>query len=100
MFALALVYEYIYLFIVIIMTLRVISYYDKIGNSRNWSRSYGRNHSLVFPVLFFSLAIGLRSPMAEIFGDTVNYHLEYKTIINNPFVFDANAENFIFDNLF
>ena len=90
-------YLFIYLFLVIVVTFvernRYADSKARIGGTDN---EMGK---LLLLSVAMSLFFGLR-PHSYVFVDTMNYVLGYENNEGLMFVFDPNAENFIFDNLF
>ena len=93
-------YQSIYLILVTLMTLIVCSQYQ----SRNGLREFKHTPTDAFVgalVLFMVLFIGLRPVSGRYFVDMANYANWYSIFYEGePFRFDANAENLLFDNLF
>ena len=96
------VYNSIYLLIVTILSLFVYSQYShrntnivSINNPKKVN-----NVGLFLLVIFLILFIGFR-PQSYVFVDMMNYIQNYHAFLENvPFNWDANAENFLFDNYF
>ena len=96
------VYNSIYLLIVTILSLFVYSQYShrntnivSINNPKKVN-----NVGLFLLVIFLILFIGFR-PQCYVFVDMMNYIQNYHAFLENvPFNWDANAENFLFDNYF
>lgn len=93
-------YSTIYLIIVTIMTLVAYSQYQ----GRNGLREFKHTPTDVIGgllVLFMVLFVGFRPVNGRYFVDMANY-VQYYTIFyeGEPFHFDRNAENILFDNLF
>lgn len=96
------VYSSIYLLIVTILSLFVYSHYSHrntdIVSINNPKRV--NNVGLFLLVIFLTLFIGFR-PQSYVFVDMMNYIQNYHAFLENvPFNWDANAENFLFDNYF
>ena len=96
----AVVYSPIYIFIVTILSLFVYSRYSHITSDTvlfNNKRGKGGMFLLMLFLIFF---IGFR-PQSGVFIDMMNYIQNYHAFFENvPFHWDANAENFLFDNYF
>lgn len=96
------VYNSIYLLIVTISSLFVYSQYShrntnivSINNPKKVN-----NVGLFLLVIILILFIGFR-PQSYVFVDMMNYIQNYHAFLENvPFNWDANAENFLFDNYF
>lgn len=88
-------YLFIYLFIVSILTLKIIFKYWKTVNYV----VIDSQKSALYLAIFLSLFIGLR-PNDPIFADTVGYVASYKYQLGEPFHLSLEDENLIFDNLF
>ena len=97
------IYNYIYLFVVSFFTICAVQRYktqlvnnlrqDNINNN-NWGYP-----TAVILLIGLTLAIGLR-PETGNFSDSLNYRNYYYTFYDGePFTFDSNADNLIFDNL-
>lgn len=97
------IYNYIYLFVVSFFTICAVQQYktqlvdnlrqDNINNN-NWGYP-----TAVILLIGLTLAIGLR-PETGNFSDSLNYRNYYYTFYDGePFTFDSNADNLIFDNL-
>ena len=96
------VYSSIYLLIVTILSLFVYSQYSHrntaIVSINNPKRE--NNAGLFLLVVFLTLFIGFR-PQSYVFVDMMNYIQNYHAFLENvPFNWDANTENFLFDNYF
>ena len=90
-------YRYIYLFIVTLMTFFAVSSYNHWGKQLNAKKnSQILALLLMFLVTFF---IGTRPNSGE-FVDMGNYNNYYYLQLGEPFEFDKNTENIIFDNFF
>lgn len=93
-------YSTIYLCFVSLMTLVVYAQYQ----GRNGLREFKHTTTDVIGgalVLFMVLFIGLRPVSGRYFVDMANYVLYYTTFYEGePFEFNWDAENFLFDNLF
>lgn len=97
---LTVLYQYIYLILVIFLTVFAMSKYNGMSNQRLENHNKANMGSLFVVVIFFILAIGFR-PISSFFVDMANYNAEYYAFhYGSPFVFDWNAENYLFDNLF
>lgn len=93
-------YSNIYFIIVTIITIIVTTKYRGYDNSRlNVHGTLNNSRMWLLPI-FFTLFIGLR-PISRVFVDMVNYNSFYYALAGRqPFVFDWNSRNYIFDNLF
>ena len=93
-------YQTIYLIIVTLMTLVAYSQYQ----SRNGLREFKHTTTDTIAgalVVFMVVFIGLRPVSGHYFVDMANYVKHYTYIYEGePFYFDTNAENLLFDNLF
>lgn len=89
----ALIYQYIYIIIVAIVTVSHLNRYKRadIVSCR------GNQHSTILLMAAATLFIGLR-PISGYFVDMGNYKFLFQRLQGDLFVFDADAENLIFDN--
>ena len=93
-------YQSLYLLLVTIITLVVYNQYKYQDGLYDYELP-PTHMSDIMLVAFMSIFIGLRPLSWYYFGDMANYAEYYKTFFEGvPFVFDRNAENLIFDNLF
>ena len=92
------IYQYIYLVIVIILTISVISQYDGMDYKKYINHSNASISTLIVITLFFTIAIGLR-PLSWVFVDMMNYYQDYQLQYGAPFAFSLEYDNFIFDNI-
>ena len=93
-------YQYIYLIIVILLTVSAMSQYNGMSNQGFENHNKANVGSLFVVVVFFILTIGFR-PISSVFVDMANYNAEYYTLLyGNSFEYDWKADNFLFDNLF
>lgn len=92
-------YQYIYLLIVLLMTVNYFNEYKKYGaHLRYGQRNVSLGAGWIITIILV-LFIGLR-PISSAFSDTVQYAQTYQYFQNQPFAFDWNVDNKIFDNLF
>ena len=90
-------YYTIYLIIVTILTLFTYSKYSKKNADIISPQSKKRDGTFLL-VLFMVVFIGLR-PASYVFVDMMNYITHYHALYEGiDFVFNRNAENFLFDN--
>lgn len=90
-------YKYIYL---IIIALYTNSYCAKYKNNSFLHKFKARDLSQALILLSFIVFFLATRPINRIFGDTTSYAEMYYSKLDNPFFFDIDAENLIFDNLF
>ena len=90
-------YQYIYLFVVTLMTFYAMSLYNK------WGKQFNTSNSSLFAafmlLLFMVLFIGAR-PVSGVFVDMSNYKLSYENLSDEYFWFEWDTENIIWDNFF
>lgn len=95
----AFLYQYLYLFVVLLLTVHYLNDF-KLSTIRN---IYSANNTsslaggLVLTA-FLTLIIGNR-PLDFVFADTMAYAELYSAVQGNAFFFDWGAQNVIFDNL-
>ena len=93
-------YQTIYLIIVTLMTLGVYIQYQSRNGLREFKHTTTDAMTGVL-VLFMVFFIGLRPVSGRYFGDMVNYASWYGIFYEGePFHFDGNTGNLLFDNLF
>lgn len=93
-------YQPIYLFFVTIFTIFAINDYTKWGYKQFLRHNYSKMPLALFISIFLTLFIGFR-PVDGIFSDMVPYNnFYYFFYFGEPFHFDKNVTNFIFDNLY
>ena len=93
-------YQSLYLLLVTIITIVIYNQY-KYRDELYDDELPPIHMSDIMLVAFISIFIGLRPLSGHYFGDMANYAEWYKVFFEGvPFVFDRNAENLIFDNLF
>lgn len=93
-------YQPIYLFFVTILTIIAINNYTKWGYKQFIRHNYSKMPLALFVTFFISLFIGFR-PIDDIFSDMVSYNYFYHFFyFGEPFHFNGNFTNFIFDNLY
>lgn len=91
---LASIYQYLYLFIVAILTFIQIGRYKKISNNKITRAN--RFWELVL-VSFIVFAIGMR-PISDYFVDMTAYNYVLKSLQGEQFYFTTDTDNLIFDN--
>lgn len=91
-------YEYIYLFVVTILTIHQYFKYNRYSWSRLSASSAQNNLFAIIIVFAITLFIGFR-PVSKVFGDTVVYDSYYQYVFGDPFVFDWGATDITFENL-
>lgn len=90
-------YRFVYLLIVTILTSATVGQYkNRILPTTRANQEIAKLSLLTVLLVLF---IGLR-PHAYVFVDTMNYVFDYDHMEGSPFVFNPQAKNFIFDNLF
>ena len=93
-------YQDIYLLLVTIITIVIYNQYHYRDGLYDYELP-ATNVPDIILVAFMAIFIGLRPLSWRDFGDMANYAEYYKVFFEGvPFVFDRNAENLIFDNLF
>ena len=93
-------YSHIYIWLVTILSIIVFVQYS--GHSSSRLSTSGNHSSLVIIVIsvFMTLFLGLRPVSEQFFVDMANYARDYSLILGQPFVFEWNTDNKLFDNLF
>ena len=92
-------YEYIYLFVVAILTIHQYLNYNRYSWSR-LSAPPAQNNVLALMLTLGLIAfIGLR-PVSNVFVDMVGYSHTFDFYKGDPFTFDWSVDNKLFDNLF
>ena len=95
----ALLYYPIYLLIVTIVTLNLRKVYANRNGLSSYSEAPGTTNSILYFAILLGIVIGIR-PVQPVFGDMVNTVQSYNMLYQNtPFVFDFEAENFLYDNI-
>lgn len=96
----AVVYSSIYYFVVTIISLFVYSQYlHRTSDTVSFNNKRG-NGGMFLLMLLLILFIGFR-PQSYVFVDMMNYIQNYYAfLVNVPFHWDSNTENFLFDNYF
>ena len=89
----------IYLTVISLMTFYKCAYYSRADVVALDNRGAVNNSFSFLLALCVALFIGLR-PQASCFVDSNNYIESYNAMEGNDFVFNPDATNFIFDNLF
>ena len=93
-------YYTVYLIIVTIITFFVYSKYSKKNSEITYPLKVKKTPGTLLLALFMTFFIGFR-PESGVFIDMINYITDYYAFHqNNIFVFDKEAENFLFDNYF
>lgn len=93
----AILYQYIYLLLVLLLTIPQIIKYSKIQRRKMYQRIVDKNSPTFILASFFTIFIGLR-PISEIFVDMPQYLGIYERW-NGIFEFSIDTENIIYDNL-
>lgn len=91
-------YQYIYLFIVTLMTFYAMSQYNRQGKQYNT-----RNSSQIAAIILLFLVvwfIGTRPVSGKYFVDMANYRMFYEFEFGESFSFNSKTENLIWDNIF
>lgn len=97
--SIALLYEPIYLIVVAILTFIAMGQYNQ-KTIENQARIYTTRYPIaLFIAIVLIIVIGFR-PQTSVFVDMVNYISIYNAFQGESFVFDFDAENIIFDNIF
>lgn len=92
-------YHSVYLLLVTILTIFVYNMYS--GRRGQTQISSQNDVSLILLVGFLTVFIGLRPVNGRYFVDMANYVENYYSLLEaQPFSFDWNAENLLFDNYF
>lgn len=91
-------YSTVYYFIVTILTIGLSLNYANYDNSRLRSDIKRPTVGAFIVMLTFALFIGFR-PISGVFIDMMNYHMFYNFRCGQPFVFDSDTDNLLFDNL-
>ena len=94
----AALYQPIYLLTVTLMTLFSMSLYGRWGKllkSPNTSQV-----SSIFMLVMVVMFIGTRPVSGAYFVDMANYNASYEKLFNEPFHFDWDVDNLIWDNFF
>ena len=93
-------YQDIYLAVVSILTIVAIATYSRYDDDRLYGDERPR---LSLPALLLTIAviifIGYR-PISGVFVDMVNYREYYYALRHSSFVFNPDAQNYLFDNVF
>lgn len=95
----ALLYYPVYLTILTLLTLYQYNYYRSVRSIAINARKYVSPIPSLFLAIVLTFFIGLR-PQAGIFVDMNNYIAWYIPHMGDYFIFDPEAENFLFDNLY
>lgn len=90
-------YYTVYLTAVTIMTAVLASQYSSLPDSRFGLKRTGAGAALILTVAM-TLFIGLR-PLSYLFTDMYNYHMLYYHVFGQPYSFNPDNENFLFDNI-
>lgn len=93
-------YQLFYILVVTLLSFVTLSHY---GSFRKDRLSLARVKSIDISILiaiFFVFFIGLRDPYGIEFGDSQKYTREYMSFFGYPFVWDWEAKNYIYDNIF
>ena len=96
----AFLYQYIYLFIVFIFTYVHMNEYVTQNRYGSGNRLVNSSEFASWALILFLVIFLGNRPITSVFGDTAGYGEIYPLLLNHPFEFHVNAENFIFDNLF
>lgn len=91
------IYQLIYYGLVTILSIAQINLYKNTLNHRDNER---QRTAVFFLVLFMILLIGLRPPDDYWFADSFWYNSSYHKIEGCKFIFNRDADNLIWDNLF
>lgn len=95
---LAALYQYIYLILVIFLTVNVMSQHSGMNYQRFVNHNDANKGFLFVVVVFFILAIGFR-PFSYVFVDMMNYYQDYEIKQGGFYEFSTDTDNFIFDNI-
>lgn len=93
---LASIYHYIYLFIVVILSL---SLFNKYGKYKTLPTNNTNLVALIAIVIFFTVFIGVRPVSGRYFLDMAGYASTLDMFDNSTFYFEKDTDNLIFDNL-
>ena len=93
-------YSHIYIWLVTILSLVIFSRYSYYPQGRLDIARTGRQFGVDILSLFLVFFIGLRPVSAQYFLDMAVYSMSYETYFGEPFIFDWNATNKLYDNLF
>lgn len=91
-------YQYLYLFIVTIMTFFAMSLYNRWGKLLN-AKGVSQLVAFVYLIIII-LFIGTRPLSGKYFVDMAGYYASYNNNFGAPFFFDWDTGNLIWDNLF
>lgn len=94
----AVYYEYIYLFVITILTLYQYLQYNQYSWSRLLHPQPSSNTFAALLAVSLVLFIGFR-PVSDLFADMVGYSRSYQFYKDEPFAFDWSVDNKLFDNL-
>ena len=91
-------YSHIYILFVSLLSIVVIGQYSSFSQSRIESDTNSSSIPVFFLALLLIFFIGLRPISGKYFIDMAGYNLTYNNKLGEPFVFDWNATNKLFDN--
>lgn len=92
-------YQYIYLFLVTILTINCLKKYKiRVGSDIQENINKSRYTEGFFVLLIVASFIGLR-PVDRVFVDMFDYHEQYLSYYGTPYEFDPLAENLIWDQI-
>ena len=92
-------YSPVYLILVAIFSLRIVRKYKRLYSIRNYQYPSSGSRDFII-VTLLTLIIGTRPISGKYFVDMAGYADHYVRYLGEKFIFDWNAENLLFDNLF
>ena len=93
-------YQLFYILVVTLLSFVTLSHY---GSFRKDRLSLARVKSIDISILiaiFFVFFIGLRDPYGIEFGDSQKYTRAYMSSFGDPFAWDWEEKNYLYDNIF
>lgn len=92
-------YSPVYLILVAIFSLRIVRKYKRNYGIRNYQYPSSGSRDFII-VTLLTIVIGTRPISGKYFVDMAGYADHYVRYLGEKFIFDWNAENLLFDNLF
>ena len=93
-------YLHIYTLLVTVMSLFVFIKYPRYSQDRIITGRYQSSFEVVIITIIMMVFIGLRPISGRFFVDMANYARDYNLMLGQPFEFEWNTDNKLFDNLF